>query len=178
MPSWCPAQVETQLSKTKNSKKAKPNDPIESSQDGDADQLFSSSFRHGLAADMPPRAADAPQTLRQPSIPEGQEYSSLPDVDDPPFTLPISNMSSDTRLLPQIMESMGSSAMPDPTMMENMGSNAMPDPQMMGNLDLGLDTNFSWEMIGLGLEEPMPTQEAIDELYGMRLLRCHVLITL
>ena len=27
------------------------------------------------------------------------------------------------------------------------------------------DENLSWEMIGLGLEEPLPPQEAIDELY-------------
>lgn len=25
--------------------------------------------------------------------------------------------------------------------------------------------SFSWEMIGLGLEEPLPTQETINELY-------------
>lgn len=28
-------------------------------------------------------------------------------------------------------------------------------------------SNFTWEMIGLGLEEPLPPQETIDELYGM-----------
>ena len=33
------------------------------------------------------------------------------------------------------------------------------------SMSFGLDDNFSWEMIGLGLEEPLPTQEAIDELY-------------
>ena len=38
-------------------------------------------------------------------------------------------------------------------------TNTMPD------LGLGLDDGFSWEMIGLGLEEPMPMQEAIEELY-------------
>lgn len=33
------------------------------------------------------------------------------------------------------------------------------------NLDVHLGFNQSaWEMIGLGLEEPLPTQEAIDEL--------------
>ncbi len=26
------------------------------------------------------------------------------------------------------------------------------------------DDGMTWEMIGLGLEEPLPTQEAIDEL--------------
>ena len=49
-------------------------------------------------------------------------------------------------------------------------SNMMPEA-MTGtsdftpNMDFVLDDNFSWEMIGLGLEEPMPTQEAIDELH-------------
>jgi len=28
----------------------------------------------------------------------------------------------------------------------------------------GVDNNFTWEMIGLGLEEPLPHQETIDEL--------------
>ncbi|KAL6717872.1 hypothetical protein ACLMJK_003957 [Lecanora helva] len=49
-------------------------------------------------------------------------------------------------------------------MMGNMAPDMMPDSEMMRNLDLGLDASFSWEMIGLGLEEPMPMQEAIDEL--------------
>ena len=28
----------------------------------------------------------------------------------------------------------------------------------------GVDNNFTWEMIGLGLEEPLPPQDTIDEL--------------
>ena len=36
------------------------------------------------------------------------------------------------------------------------------------NMGMGLDDNtFTWEMIGLGLEEPLPPQETIDELYVM-----------
>jgi hypothetical protein len=36
------------------------------------------------------------------------------------------------------------------------------------NMGIGLDDNtFTWEMIGLGLEEPLPPQETIDELYVM-----------
>lgn len=27
-----------------------------------------------------------------------------------------------------------------------------------------MNGNFTWEMIGLGLEEPLPTQDTIDEL--------------
>lgn len=33
------------------------------------------------------------------------------------------------------------------------------------NMQMGLDdSTFTWEMIGLGLEEPLPPQETIDEL--------------
>lgn len=49
----------------------------------------------------------------------------------------------------------------------SMAPGMMPDSEIMPNLDLNLDESFSWEMISLGLEEPMPTQEAIDELYVM-----------
>lgn len=28
-----------------------------------------------------------------------------------------------------------------------------------------IDDGMTWEMVGLGLEEPLPTQEAIDELF-------------
>lgn len=45
-----------------------------------------------------------------------------------------------------------------------------PDMLPMPDMNLGLDDDFSWEMIGLGLEEPMPTQEAIDELYVLKIL--------
>lgn len=33
-------------------------------------------------------------------------------------------------------------------------------PMNMNNMN----GNFTWEMIGLGLEEPLPTQDTIDEL--------------
>lgn len=34
------------------------------------------------------------------------------------------------------------------------------------SMNMGLDmSTFTWEMIGLGLEEPLPPQETIDELY-------------
>lgn len=40
----------------------------------------------------------------------------------------------------------------------NFGANM---PMGMGSVGGG---NFPWEMIGLGLEEPLPPQETIDEL--------------
>jgi hypothetical protein len=42
-----------------------------------------------------------------------------------------------------------------------------------GNMTMNMnnvDSNFTWEMIGLGLEEPLPPQETIDELYASRAL--------
>jgi hypothetical protein len=36
-------------------------------------------------------------------------------------------------------------------------------PVVMDNMS-ALPNNFTWEMIGLGLEEPLPPQETIDEL--------------
>ena len=45
----------------------------------------------------------------------------------------------------------------------------MHDAQILPDFNLSLDANFSWEMIGLGLEEPMPMQEAIEELYDNQL---------
>ena len=41
---------------------------------------------------------------------------------------------------------------------------ASPSTNIIPDIDLAIDENFSWEMIGLGLEEPLPGQEAIDEL--------------
>ena len=43
---------------------------------------------------------------------------------------------------------------------------ASPSANVVPDIDLAIDENFTWEMIGLGLEEPLPTQEAIDDLYG------------
>ncbi|KAK3311333.1 fungal-specific transcription factor domain-containing protein [Chaetomium strumarium] len=37
----------------------------------------------------------------------------------------------------------------------------------------GVDNNFTWEMIGLGLEEPLPPQETIDELHQIYFEKIH-----
>lgn len=51
----------------------------------------------------------------------------------------------------------------------SLAPDMMSDAQILPDFNLSLDANFSWEMIGLGLEEPMPMQEAIEELYGAQL---------
>ena len=55
----------------------------------------------------------------------------------------------------------------DPIMlsMTDMAPEMMPASDFVPQIDLDLDQSFSWEMIALGLEEPMPMQEAVDELY-------------
>ena len=42
--------------------------------------------------------------------------------------------------------------------------NISPVPSMIPDTNTGIDDSMSWEMIGLGLEEPLPMQEAIDDL--------------
>lgn len=48
------------------------------------------------------------------------------------------------------------------------------------NMGMGIDdSTFTWEMIGLGLDEPLPPQDTIDELYVSNgLLRRRMLISL
>ena len=137
----CTAQVETQLNRTKDGQKAESTDlRTVSHESSDADSQLFPSCNSGLTTNMPLRAADVNQNIqRQRSIPEGREYSPQPVPQDP-YMMPMAG---------------------------NLAPDMNPDPQMMNNLDLGLDTSFSWEMIGLGLEEPMPMQEAVDELYGI-----------
>lgn len=53
---------------------------------------------------------------------------------------------------------------PYPTSTTNTLPEAMNTSDFAPDMSFGLDDNFNWEMIGLGLEEPMPTQQAIDEL--------------
>lgn len=47
-------------------------------------------------------------------------------------------------------------------------STGVIDPQMdrmMDNLGLATDEAFSWELVSLGLEEPLPSQEIITDMF-------------
>lgn len=52
----------------------------------------------------------------------------------------------------------------------NFNGNNSPQPQAAADAfdfsSLPMQNNFTWEMIGLGLEEPLPPQDSIDELLG------------
>lgn len=44
----------------------------------------------------------------------------------------------------------------------------------MGGMPMNnVGTNFTWEMIGLGLEEPLPPQDKIDELHQIYFEKVH-----
>lgn len=50
---------------------------------------------------------------------------------------------------------------------ESPNNPPLEDFNFNSNMGMGMgsvDNNFTWEMIGLGLEEPLPAQETIDEL--------------
>ncbi|RBR04910.1 hypothetical protein FVER53590_01423 [Fusarium verticillioides] len=53
---------------------------------------------------------------------------------------------------------------------------AMDDFNFSASLDMGMNNvggTFTWEMIGLGLEEPLPPQETIDELHQIYFEKVH-----
>ena len=55
----------------------------------------------------------------------------------------------------------------DTSMSGTLPEENFTDPTLVGMSDFTLNANddFSWEMIGLGLEEALPSREVIDELY-------------
>ena len=56
----------------------------------------------------------------------------------------------------------------DSSMAGMLPENSFTDPTLVGMSDFEMSANddFSWEMIGLGLEEALPPREVIDEMYG------------
>lgn len=52
----------------------------------------------------------------------------------------------------------------------------MEDFNFNASMDMGMNNvggTFTWEMIGLGLEEPLPPQETIDELHQIYFEKVH-----
>ncbi|KAI0009088.1 hypothetical protein F4779DRAFT_628006 [Xylariaceae sp. FL0662B] len=59
---------------------------------------------------------------------------------------------------------------------ESPQANGLDDFNFTGNMPMGMgnvDPSFTWEMIGLGLEEPLPPQETIDELHQIYFDKIH-----
>ncbi|KAJ8105409.1 hypothetical protein OPT61_g10196 [Boeremia exigua] len=55
---------------------------------------------------------------------------------------------------------------------------SVPAFQSEGATTNGGDADFQWEMIGLGLEEPLPPQDVMDELYQIYFTKIHPSIPL
>lgn len=56
------------------------------------------------------------------------------------------------------------------------GTGTMDDFNFGANMGMPMNNvagNFTWEMIGLGLEEPLPPQETIDELHQIYFEKVH-----
>ncbi|PNH37309.1 hypothetical protein VD0004_g9476 [Verticillium dahliae] len=70
----------------------------------------------------------------------------------------------------------GESPQPGPPM-DDFNFNTSMTPGLNPNMPMGMgnlnNTNFPWEMIGLGLEEPLPPQETIDELHQIYFEKVH-----
>ena len=49
----------------------------------------------------------------------------------------------------------------------SFGGSHQPMPPLT-DPTLGISEEFSWEMIGLGLEEPLPNQDVVDDLYAQQ----------
>ncbi|WQF85091.1 hypothetical protein CDEST_10105 [Colletotrichum destructivum] len=59
---------------------------------------------------------------------------------------------------------------------QNAAAPPMEDFNFNSNMSMGMNNaggNFTWEMIGLGLEEPLPPQETIDELHQIYFEKVH-----
>lgn len=87
------------------------------------------------------------------------------------FPQPIPEVNESMDLQPDTTYSMGEGTLRPITSNDpftipttGVGADLSPDLLNMPDISFGMDNSYSWEMIGLGLEEPMPMQEAIDEL--------------
>ncbi|KAH0556350.1 hypothetical protein GP486_005727 [Trichoglossum hirsutum] len=56
---------------------------------------------------------------------------------------------------------------------ERYDTGTMQPPSLSIDPALGGDVPLTWEMIGLGLDEPLPPQDAIDELHQIYFDKCH-----
>ncbi|RMZ87643.1 hypothetical protein DV736_g5132, partial [Chaetothyriales sp. CBS 134916] len=102
------------------------------------------------------RDAPAASSAIQHPLADGDE--SVPIAQDDELRMPASHV-----------------ALPASNLMEGVVQDPFIDPSLGSLPDFGLSTsdNFSWEMIGLGLEEPLPNQDIIDDLNRIYFEKIH-----
>ena len=135
-------------------------DPISSTKTAGSDRVHNAAQVEtqlkGKSKKGKPAAAE-----RQPDIPE--EVIMQPS--DPKLNQPMPP-SNNVSMAGDPYANMPSAHSPYPVADPSAIPEAMATSNFAPEMNFTLDDNFSWEMIGLGLEEPMPEQEAIDELYA------------
>jgi hypothetical protein len=114
---------------------------------------MSSSWRQDLVGTL------SPTSVLQTDNVTAQVETLLKDQDPPKQTPAASSNFQAQNAFPQD----GFVSMADDVPMYSTSGAPPQDPMIGGNLGI-LDEEFSWEMIGLGLDEPLPQQDVIDEL--------------
>lgn len=118
-----------------------------------------------------PRAIEQVETLLKTQEPEQQQQqqqnppapSPSTSVSYPSFpTEPAPPPTSTNFIIESNLTSMNDYTLPTGTPMDGMSADYGFDQPGMATEDT--DT-YPWEMIGLGLDEPLPPQETIDDLY-------------
>ncbi|KAF7118203.1 hypothetical protein CNMCM5793_007604 [Aspergillus hiratsukae] len=112
--------------------------------------------KRGYVKQLEARLAQVENLLKtqEPSATQTQENHSH---------IPVSNENEMTMLpdVPFLATDLSSSLSPPQPIVEHQ---ALPQGYLPSGLNAG--GNFGWDMLGLGLEEPLPTQDVIDELYA------------
>ncbi len=106
------------------------------------------SFSAQVETQLKTKAQETPSSIPQSNAPEQSTASPLVFDRSNAFGVDINNQD----LMDEIFNSTSNT------------QNISPVPSMMADINLGVDDPISWEMIGLGLEEPLPMQEAMDDL--------------
>ncbi|KAL8715273.1 MAG: hypothetical protein Q9220_001231 [cf. Caloplaca sp. 1 TL-2023] len=130
--------------------------------------------KRGYVKELEARLAQVETQLKSKANDNDPQISQAQDqIPEPPaLNSTLSSLSDDGNQ----MQGLGlSRAVPDLYNPLSQPTETFVDPNIMPDLDFttSFDDAATWEMIGLGLEEPLPTQEAIDELHDIYFNKFH-----
>jgi hypothetical protein len=108
------------------------------------------------------------ETLLKTQEPEPQQKQSSPVANASSQSFPPASASTSTNfIIESNLASMNDFTMPSGTPMGGISSDFGTDGMSFDQPGMPADSPeaYPWEMIGLGLDEPLPPQDTIDELY-------------
>lgn len=114
--------------------------------------------KRGYVKLLEARLKQVENLLESKTGPSAAQTSAAPDSFNPAPSMPQMDMPS-----------FGDASMAD--MMQD-GNYLGPDMNGINDFTMGISDDFSWEMIGLGLEEALPSREVIDELSVCLAIEC------